>query len=148
MPADDQSTTQIDLRKILAASLSQEAKRTVEGLIDGSIVLDVPKALEIIRTLIYTPAVKEYMTRLTLMFDNPDVNKTYVLVGNRRVEVPIKIDESRFYKNELIKYVVLESSQVWVEVFRSGLEFAAAMSINKQPAARVRRRSSIEDVIR
>jgi len=144
---EDSSGTQIELKKLLAASLSQETKRIIEGLTDGSIVLTVPTALEIIRNHVYTPPVKEYLTRLVLMFGNEDVNKTYVVLDGKRVEVPIDISKSKFFKSELVKYLTMESTAVWTEIFRDSVAFSASASINKQPTTRSRHRTRMEDLL-
>lgn len=142
--AEDESR-QVDLKKIMSAALSQECKRIVRGLLSGDIKLDVGQALEIIRNHIYDKGVKEYLTVLTLMFRNGPV--THVLRGERAVEVFIDIAESEYYRRELVKHLVQQSTWVWTEQFRDSVAFAASASINKQPESSGRRRTRLEDVL-
>lgn len=144
----DESQSQIDLKKILAASLSQECKRIISGLLDDSIELTVAQALEIIRNHIYDKTVKEYLTTLTLRFrENPSVVVTFPSL-RRGVRIPIDIAKSRFYRHELIKHLVQQSTYVWTDVFRTSIEFAAAASINKQrEPAGPRRKRTLEEML-
>jgi len=148
----EENVTQMDIKKLLSSILSNEAKRTVRGLLDGSIDLDVPKALEFVRTLIYTQAEKEYLTALTLRFSSDPTIETRVSNPNTgqvtTISVPISINESKLYRNELVKHIVLQSTRVWTEQFRDSVAFAAAASVNKQPEGRARRRTSLEDLIK
>lgn len=145
------ASSQIELKKLLASILSNEARRAVEGLLDGSIILTVATALEMIRIYIYTPAEKEYMTRWALRFDGapvvvievPDV-KTGELI---RVAVPVKISESKVFRDELVRLITEQSVGVWVTEFRDSISFTAAASVNRQPESKHRRKSSLEDLL-
>ena len=141
--------SQIDMKKMLAASLSQEAKRIVEGLLDGSIVLDVPTALEIVRNHVYSPPVKEYLTLLTLRFDS-DFAYTFVQIPgeHRMARLSIEISKSKFYRDELVRHIITQSTLIWTETFRDSVALASAASINKQPDSRSRRKIKAEDLLR
>ncbi len=143
----DDSGGQIELKRILSASLSQECKRIVQGLLDGSIELTVESALEIIRNHIYDPVIKQFLTDLTLRFEE---EPTLHIRGDagRVVAVPIGIAQSAFYRRELAKHCVLQSTYQWTAIFRDSVAHAAAASINKQPEHSGRRRTSLEDLVR
>lgn len=150
MPEGATGSTQVDLRKFLAASLSQETKRIIEGLMDGSIELTVLEALEIVRNHIYQPPVKEYLTALTLRFQQVPyvMMRDYDAKGKPViVKVPIDIKDSEIYRTELVKNLVMQSTIVWTEVFHDAISFTAAASINRQREDRRRRTTTLEDLL-
>ena len=141
--------SQSQLKKLLAATLSEEARRIIWGLLDGTIELTIPQALEIIRVHVYHGPTKEYLTSLALRFQNVPSFRMTDYHGGREsvVTVPLDINKSRVFRQELIRHILQQSSAVWTDIFRDSIAFSAAMAVNRRSEPRRRRKTTLEDLI-
>lgn len=144
MPEED--IGQVERKKIQSAILSMETKRIIQGIMDGSIQLDVPLALEIVRNHIYQQPVREYLAELALRFDRSAV----VVTGRdgRPTRMPIRMQDSELFKRELVKHMVMQSGILWTEIFRDVIGATASFGIGYQPERRARKKTRLEDLLK